>query len=133
MPRENSKKQWQAIKKVDQQDMVCCTLELAKRYLADYPRHGSVWLCYAKSLYAVARYKEAIAALRQALRYCPPDKVHFVQDHFGHLYKQKGQFRRAEAWFRRAIASCPSDATSYIYLGGLLAQEGRLSEAEALH
>ena len=27
-----------------------------------------------------------------------------VHNHYGHLYQQKGSFRRAESWFRRAIA-----------------------------
>src|SRR4030095_7069674 len=72
-------------------------------------------------------------ALRRAARLCPSNKLHLVQNHFGHLYQQKGNFRRAETWFRRAIASSPTDASAYIYLGSLLASEGRLSESEAIH
>ena len=133
MPTDERKKQWRAIKKFDQQDMVCCTLALAKRYLADFPDRGAAWLCFGVSLYAVARYTEALTALRRAARLCPPKYIHLVQYHFGHLYKQKGNYRRAETWFRKAIASCPSDADSYIFLGGLLARDGRLSESEATH
>jgi len=133
MPSNEREKRWRAVKKFDRQDMVCCTQTLARRYLADFPDHGPAWLWYGASLYAVARYTEALTALRRAARLCPPAKLHFVQWHFGHLYQQRGHFRRAEAWFRRAITSCPSDATSYIYLGGLLALEGRLPESEALH
>lgn len=133
MRLEEREKQWRAIKRFDQQDLVCSTQTLAKRYLAEFPDHGAAWCRYGISLYAVARYSEALAALRRAARLCPPTKVHLVQNHFGHLYQQKGSFRRAEAWFRKAISSCPSDSTSYIYLGSLLALEGRLSEAEVVH
>ena len=133
MPFDESEKLWRAVKRFDRQDMVCCTQTLAKRYLANCPDRGPAWLCYGIALYAVARYTEALIALRRAARLCPPTKLHIVQNHFGHLYQQRGSFRRAEAWFRSAITSCPSDATSYIYLGGLLALEGHLSEAEAIH
>ena len=133
MPLDEREKQWRAIKRFDQQDMLCCTRTLAKRYLAEFPDHGAAWFRYGISLYALARYSEALTALRRAARLCPPSKRHLVQYHFGHLYQQKGSYRRAEAWFRRAITSCPSDSTSYIYLGALLALEGRLSEAEVVH
>ena len=117
----------------DRQDMVCCTQTLAARYVTQFPDHGVAWLYYANSLYSVARYTEALSALRHAVRLCPPNKLHFVQNHFGHLYQQRGSFRRAESWFRRSIALCPAHASAYIYLGSLLALEGRFSEAEAIH
>jgi len=133
MPLDEREKQWRAIKRFDQQDMLCCTRTLTERYLAEFPDHGAAWFRYGISLYALARYSEALPALRRAARLCPPNKLHLVQYHFGHLYQQKGSYRRAETWFRRAIASCPSDSTPYIYLGALLALEGRLSEAEVVH
>jgi len=133
MPLDKREKQWRAIKRFDQQNMRCCTQALAKQYHAKFPDHGAAWFRYGISLYAVARYSEALAALRRAARLCPPNKLHLVQYHFGHLYQQRGSYRRAEPWFRRAIASCPSHSTSYIYLGALLALEGRLAEAEVVH
>jgi tetratricopeptide (TPR) repeat protein len=133
MQTKEAEKQWRAIMRFDHQDMVCCTLTLAKRYLAEFPDHGFAWVWLAISLSRVARYPEALSALRRAARLCPPKKLHLVQNQFGHLYQQKGCFRRAEAWFRRAITSRPSDAGAYIYLGALLALEGRLPEAEAVH
>ena len=117
----------------DSRGMVCCTLSLARRYVVDYPRDGFGWLLLGISLCAVARYTEALSALRAASRLCPPTQVHLVRNNFGRLYQQKGNFRRAETWFRRAIQSSPLDATSYIYLGALLGLEGRLMESEAVH
>lgn len=126
-------KRWRAVRWSDQRDMVCCTIELAKRFVSDYPEFGPGWLCYGASLYQVARYKEALVALRRAARLCPPESLHLVESHFGHLYQQKGNSRRAEHWFRRAIATAPARASAYIYLGALLARQGRLPAAEALH
>jgi len=133
MPHDERKKQWRAIRRFDLQDMPSCERTLAKRYVANFPERGAGWLCYGVSLCEVSRYTEALAALRRAARLCPPNKLHLVQSHFGHLYQRKGNYRCAENWFRKAIASCPQDAGAYIYLGGLFALEGRLREAEAIH
>src|SRR5947209_11525770 len=133
MPRDEAKAQFREIKRFDAQDMVCSTVELARLYLAAHPKHGVVWLYYADSLYAMARYTESLAALRRAVRLCPPNKLHLVYSRFGHLYRQRGAFRLAEHWYRRAVDSSPSDATCLIFLGALLALAGRLEEAEAAH
>jgi tetratricopeptide (TPR) repeat protein len=133
MPRDEAKTQFREIKRFDARDMVCCTVELARRYLADHPKHGVVWLYYADSLYAMARYAESLAALRRAVRLCPPKKLHLVYSRFGHLHRQRGAFRLAERWYRRAVDASPSDATYRIFLGAVLASAGRLQEAEAVH
>lgn len=133
MPRDEAKAQFREIKRYDARDMVCCTIELSRRYLAAHPDHGVVWLYYADSLYAVARYPEALTALRRGLRLCPPKKLHLVYCRFGHLHRQRGALRLAERWYRRAIESSPSDATYRIFLGAVLARAGRLQEAEAVH
>lgn len=121
------------IKRFDARDMVCCTVELARRYLAAHPKHGAVWLYYADSLYAMARYTESLAALRRAIRLCPSKKLHLVYSRFGHLHRERGAFRVAERWYRRAVEASPSDATYRIFLGALLARAGRLQEAEVVH
>jgi tetratricopeptide (TPR) repeat protein len=116
--------------------MVASTALLAARYLAarpvkDFP--WPFWLYYADSLYAMARYTEALSALRRATRLCPPIKLYLVYRRFGHLHRQRGAFRLAESWYRRAIDVHSSDATDHIFLGALLATAGRLPEAEAVH
>ena len=133
MPGNTRKKQWRTIKRFDLKHMRCCTLELARRYLSDFPAHTGTWVRYGRSLYSIGRYTEALSALRRAKRLCRPKKLHFLRVQFGCLYERRGNFRRAEAWYRQAILACPSDADAYIYLGGLLATEGRLTEAEAIY
>jgi Flp pilus assembly protein TadD len=49
------------------------------------------------------------------------------------LAQDQADIPGAEAWYRRAIEAVPTDATAYIYLGAMLAKNGRLDEAEACH
>jgi tetratricopeptide (TPR) repeat protein len=49
------------------------------------------------------------------------------------LYKFAGDFEQAAAWYRKTIETFPHDATGYVYLGCLLARQGRLLEAEEVH
>jgi tetratricopeptide (TPR) repeat protein len=113
--------------------MPACAVAIAKRYLDEYPNHAVAWLSHGISLYSIARYPEALAALRRAARLCPPEKLHIVHSHLGHLHHWRGNYHLAKNWFRKAMASSPTDASAYIYLGGLLALEGRLKEAEKTH
>jgi tetratricopeptide (TPR) repeat protein len=133
MPRDDTEAHFRAIQRLDARDMVASTVFLAKRYLAAHPDHGIIWLYYADSLCAMARYSEALSALRRAVRLCPAEKRYLVYRRFGRLHEQRGAFRLAERWFRRAIKARPSVTTDYIFLGALLATSGRLSEAEAVH
>ncbi len=133
MLRDEVKAQLRELQRCDARDLVSSAVELARRYLAVRPTHWFVWLYYADSLCAMARYAEALSALRRALRLCPANKRHLVYYRFGHLHKQRGAFRLAERWYRRAVDISTMDATYHIFLGALLARMGRLPEAEAVH
>jgi len=121
------------IQRCDARNMVASTVELAKSYLAEFPDHGFIWLYYADALRAMARYTEALSALRRARSLGPPTKRHLVYFRFGQVYQDQGSFRHAERWYRKAVEARPSDATYRIFLGGFLATAGRLEEAEAIH
>lgn len=108
-------------------------VELSARFLKDYPGAIVGLLSRAIALYVSARYAESLRILRRLLRLAPKDRRDAVQCHFGHLYRRKGEFRRAESWYRKAVVSNPSDAGCRIYLGGVLAVAGRHAEAEAVH
>jgi tetratricopeptide (TPR) repeat protein len=133
MPRDEAKAELAAIHRCDAHDLVSSTAELSERYLVARSTHWFVWLYYADSLSAMARYSEALAALRRGLRLCPPNRRHLVYYRFGHVHRRRGGFRLAERWYRRAAEASSADATYHIFLGALLAQAGRLDEAEAVH
>ena len=51
----------------------------------------------------------------------------------GHLEKQRGELERAAGQYRWAIKAAPRHTAGYIFLGGVLARQGRLREAEDVH
>lgn len=133
MPRDEAKAKVIKIQRFNDRDMVCCTIELSRRYLAAQPKSWLILYCYARSLYAMARFTESLAALRRAARLCPPKMLCWVYSRFGQVHEKRGAFRPAERWYRLAIKHSPSDASFHIYLGKFLARAGRLQEAAAVH
>jgi tetratricopeptide (TPR) repeat protein len=51
----------------------------------------------------------------------------------GHLFRESGDYEQAAGWYRQAIEACPEDATSHIFLGAMLARQGRLHDAAEAH
>jgi Flp pilus assembly protein TadD len=49
------------------------------------------------------------------------------------LSQDESKLEEAENWLRKAVEARPDDATAYIYLGAMLAKNGRLEEAESWH
>lgn len=113
--------------------MACCALELAKHSLAVHPKDWAILFHYGSCLHAMARYPESLKILHQVARFCPPQALPLVYSEFGHLHRKRGAFRSAERWYRRAVDHSPSDATYKIFLGAILANAGRLQEAEAVY
>ena len=130
--REKSKVIWREIMRLYERDMVASTAILARRFVADHPKDAIAWLIYGVSLAQMSRYTEASSALRRAARLVPPTKLPLVYYHFGQLNERKGAVRLVEPWYRRAIRSCPSDASYRIMLGRVLHRAGRLQDAEAV-
>ena len=118
---------------VSNKEMAACTIELAEAYLQDYPRNGRVWLELGIALSNLARYKKATQAIQKAIEYLDTEDHCFCYLYFGHLYKQKGNYKKAIEWYRKASDADPDSATYFIYLGGILATVGKLTEAEECH
>ena len=51
----------------------------------------------------------------------------------GHLYREKGNLRAAERWYRKAIEFNREAGGSWVFLGAVLAKQGRFSEAKRCH
>ncbi len=128
-------KEWQfrRLRRLSKQPLPGSTVCYAKKYLSDYPDHGVAWLLLGIALVELGRYEEAQQAISKAIRMCPRDKRQIPLAHMGHLFKAAGDYDRAAAWFRRAILADPVDAKYHIYLGGTLAEQGRLRQAEKVH
>jgi tetratricopeptide (TPR) repeat protein len=106
------------------------TIRYARRYLAEYPDHGAAWHLLGIALIELARYEEAKTAMTRAIDLCPTEKRQIPFAQMGHLFMESGDYHQAEVWYRHAVQADPDDATYHIFLGALLAKQGRLEEAE---
>ncbi|WP_165247078.1 tetratricopeptide repeat protein [Paludisphaera soli] len=106
------------------------TIRVARRYLIDYPDDGVVWMWLGDSLTGMARYEEAEQAIAKALDLCPPEFRRPPLSNMGHLFRAAGDPEQAAGWYRRATEADPDHAAGQIHLGRLLAEQGRLHEAE---
>jgi tetratricopeptide (TPR) repeat protein len=109
------------------------TILQARRFLRDFPSYGPAWLLLGIALVEVARYEEAEQAFAKAIEYVPEQKKFIPLWHMGHLFKNAGDCEQAAVWYRKAIAVNRNDAGGYIYLGALLARQGRLHEAKEVY
>jgi tetratricopeptide (TPR) repeat protein len=124
---------YERLKQLSDGPFPALTIRYARRYLADHADHGLGWLLLGIALIELARYEEAEQALAKAIELCPWEKRQIPLAQMGHLFEEAGDYDQAAAWYRKAIEADPSDATYHIYLGAVLAKQGRLHEAEEAH
>ena len=109
------------------------TIELARLYLETEPEDRTLWVIYGQALSDLARYAEARSAYERGLALTPEDERAPVFRLLGELHEARSELREAERYYRDAIALAPDHPSAYVYLGGMLARNGRLEEAEAIH
>jgi tetratricopeptide (TPR) repeat protein len=114
-------------------DHTALVLKRARQFLIRYPDHGPAWHILGVALTDLARYSEAEQALWNALRLCPRHLRRVPMCSMGHFHDARGELARAARWYQRAIDAAPNHAAGYIFLGGVLARQGRLREAEKVH
>jgi tetratricopeptide (TPR) repeat protein len=122
---------WDRLRAAYKADLPALTVARAREFVAEHPDCGPAWKMLGTALVELSRHHEGEEALRRAIALCPPDKLWIPLAEMGHMYKSRGDFRAAAAWYRRAIDAQPDEASGRIHLGGVLAQAGRLHEAEA--
>ena len=59
-----------------------------------------------------------------------PEHLDLPYSYLGHLYKSRGDYRRAAEWYQRAVDAAPGEARNRNFLGSVLIKAGKLSEAE---
>jgi tetratricopeptide (TPR) repeat protein len=109
------------------------TIELARLYLDTEPEDRHLWLIYGQALSELARYPEARSAYERALALTPEDERAPAYRLLGQLHEARSELGEAERYYRDAIALAPDHPSAYVYLGAMLALNGRLEEAEAVH
>src|SRR3954469_874585 len=127
----SGRERWEEINAAE--ESVAYQIELLKALVRDSPESAAGWRRLGRTLSELSRFDEAIDALQRAQSLAEPGRLVFVYCDTGELFRHRGDDAAAEAWFRKAIDHDADDAHGYIYLGGLLARRGRLSEAEGVY
>ncbi|WP_165248681.1 tetratricopeptide repeat protein [Paludisphaera soli] len=122
---------WNRLRAAHRAGLPSLTVARARQLLDRHPDCGPAWKLLGSALIELARFDEAKSAIRRALGLCPAEKLWIPLAEMGHLCKATGDLGGAAIWYRRAIDAAPEEAGAWIYLGGVLAQAGRLEEAEA--
>jgi tetratricopeptide (TPR) repeat protein len=125
--------QWQELMDAHLRKRPATAARLAQEFVEEYPDSGPAWKMLGSSLIDVARYDEAKKAIEKAIEFCPPEKLWIPLCEVGHLYKAKGNYHLASAWYHKACVAYPQEASSHIYLGSLFARMGELDQAEQKH
>jgi tetratricopeptide (TPR) repeat protein len=105
---------------------------VASRYTTMFPKSAIGWVVLAESLVDTARYREAMVALRKANRVVAPSQRWVIASRWGHLFREKNDWRWAERWYRLAVRDHPS-AETHVFLGGALAKQGKFAQAKRHH
>ncbi len=130
---KDQRKKWQILLNEYGKRNVATTIEIAKDYINLYPKDGAAWIIIGDLYTDIARYDDALAAFRNAKRYVPNERLDMVFSQLGQLYREKGSYKVAEKWYRKAVEHNPQSTRNYIFLGGFLACMGRFDEAKFFH
>jgi tetratricopeptide (TPR) repeat protein len=104
--------------------------DLAIELIRDCPRDASSWGSLASALIDLGLYTKARAVLRRLEKFARDGDHYLVCVRWGQYYKATGDLKRAESWYRKAAAEVPA---ALVFLGGVLAKQGRLPEAKRCH
>jgi tetratricopeptide (TPR) repeat protein len=114
----------------DDRNQIAVMVELCRKHLRKYPKDGFAWLYYGMSQTSLARYASAEKAIRRGMRLYPPSASPNAFTQMGHLFRKKGDLRKAAFWHRKALARRPNDATYHVFLGEIAFTRGLHKQAE---
>jgi tetratricopeptide (TPR) repeat protein len=127
---DERKNSFNQIRLADDRNQIAVVIELCKKHLHKFPKHGPAWLRYGNTLAAFARYAEAEKALRRAVQFWPTEKLSSPYVQLGHLAEARGDFKQAAIWYRKAVNLKPQDADYHIFLGHNAFKRGLLKQSE---
>ena len=131
MSKNELKKLQQQLISASDSNLLASTVRLADEYLAMSPGSVKALLDKAHALAGLSRYEDSLSAYQEAAAALQdgesPDAIF---GEIGNLYRAKGEFSQAIAYYRKQIDADPDDATGYIFLGTLQLQQGDISTAQ---
>jgi tetratricopeptide (TPR) repeat protein len=125
--------QLRALKEAWQAGKVAPVIELARLFVKNYPKSAFGWFVYGNVLLDIAHYDDAKKALAKSIKYCSLNNIDRPYVSMGHLYRAKGNNRKAEKWYRKALEIRPKDQCNLVFIGAILARQGKFSEAKKFH
>ena len=125
-----SKESFNQIRLADDRGQTAVVVELCKRHLRKFPKHGPAWLYYGMAQVDLARYATAEKAILRAIALCPQKMLHIAYLRMGHLFNSKGDFKQAAFWYRKAVNQKPQDATYHIFYADNFFKQGLLKRAQ---
>lgn len=114
----------------DDRGQTAVVVELCRKHLRKFPKHGLAWLYYGMAQIDLARYAPAEKAIKRAISMCPQKALPIAYSRMGHLFQAKDDFKQASLWYRKAVNQKPHDATYHIFLADSAFKCGRLKQAE---
>ncbi len=129
---KNQKKLWDKLLKAWDDNNTMLHHHYSREYTQIYPNDMYGWIALADILTSMALYSDAKKSLNKSLSICPKGKEYQVYEQFGHFYKAKKSPGIAEKWYRRSVDEHERQ-TNLIFLGALLAGQGRFNEAKKYH
>ena len=133
MIMDDSKESFNQIQLADDRGQTAVVVELCKKHLRKFPKHGLAWLHYGMAQVALARYPEAEKAIQRAIVFCPQKALPIAYSQMGHLFRAKGDFKLAAHWYRKALNRNPKDATYHIFLASITFKRGALKQSESYY
>lgn len=107
---------------------VQAAIAIFRRVLDATPRHALARYNLALALNRIDRTEDAIAELQRVIEIDPRAEVHYT---LGVILRHRGEFDRAAAALRGAIAAQPDHAHAHYTLGSVLHLQGDLAAAAA--
>jgi tetratricopeptide (TPR) repeat protein len=126
------KKLWAELMRAWDDGQGASRFEIAARYTSRYPDNVWGWVALADILVHLAHYTAAHRALSRAHKLAPTDLYGHICVQWGHLFNESCALRRAEKWYRRAVEH-RADTNRLVFLGAVLAKQGRFAEAKQFH
>lgn len=111
-------------------DYVATRRDLALEYTSHCPRDASAWASLGSALIDLGLYSKARVALRRLEKLGRNENPYLVCVSWGGYYNAMGDSKRAERWYRKAVRTAPA---ALVFLGGVLARQGRLADAKRCH
>jgi tetratricopeptide (TPR) repeat protein len=116
----------------DDRSQVAVMVELCRKHVRKFPKDGFGWLHYGSVQIDLFQYATAERALRRAIKLIPKKALVGPYAQMGRIFKEKGNYKQAAFWYRKAVKQKPLDATYQIFLAHNAFVFGFLKQAEKL-